>query len=108
MAFTPLGQQPAPQAPEPQSKGFLGNAVDTAKNLSTGVAKGELSTVQGLGQLVLKGTDALGITQNKSKSTFMSDPTALQPKNTAETVGKTGEQIGEFFLPASKVSKAEN
>lgn len=91
----------------PKEPGFLEKVNKNLGDFATGVAKGELQTVQGLGQLVLKGTDLVGITKNKGGSTFFQDPKALEPVNTAETIGKTGEQIAEFFIPASKAAKAE-
>lgn len=105
----------APVAPKPKQTvaQMFGGA---AKNFSTGVAKGELSTVQGLGQGVLAATDALGLTKNKSGSTFFKDPNALKAEGAAQDVGKFAEGAAEALVPiggaevkgasiASKVAK---
>jgi hypothetical protein len=40
-----------------------------------------------------------------TEETFFKDPTALEAEGTAEKIGKIGEQIAEFAIPATKVSK---
>lgn len=79
------------------------------KDVATGVSKAGVSTVQGLGQLVLKGTDALGVTKNMGNQTFggPQNPDFLAPKNTAEKVGEVGEHAAEYFIPAGIASKGE-
>lgn len=86
----PPAQQPTahpPQAPQ----------TVPGVNIAEGVAKGELSTAQGLGQLALKGTDALGITKNQGGDTFFKNSDTLKASNVQQEVGKAGEQVGEFF-----------
>ncbi len=86
---------------------ILSGAYNLEKDVATGAAKGALSTIQGLGQAVLKGTDALGLTHDKGNSTFSEDPNALEPTSGAESFGKGAEQIGEFFIPGGAAMKGE-
>lgn len=101
---------------------------DALKNFSTGVAKGEVSTLKGigsLGQTVLDQTagrvsDAIqgkGFTPTGPdgtvsdvyrKGTEKETQTAdfLEPKGTAQNVGKFTEQAAEFAVPISKVGTA--
>ena len=94
-------------------------------SFSTGVAKGELSTLKSLGTI---GTGILragaGLVAGDKGREFVNKNTApiyqkgtvqeqnankaLTPKNTAETIGKGTEQIAEYLIPASKISKAQN
>lgn len=112
MAFTPLGQAPA--TPQPQS--------NPIKDFFTGVGQGGLSTLQNAGSLVNKGlnqTVGRAIDAVSGKSFTSTDYSIrpgmsstevnqkLQPTNTAQQVGKTAENIAEYFIPATKVSKAE-
>lgn len=106
-----------PKAPEASSLSkALTGAGKAFNDVSTGIAKGELSTVKGLGELggsltnwiLGKGftPDAEGglSTKNTALKDVFSDKT-LTPKNTTETIAKTGEQIGEFFVPAGVEEK---
>lgn len=95
------------QSSIPTPKPTLWQKIKSAPgNFSEGVAKGELSTIQGLGQLGLKGTDALGLTKSQGNDTFFSKADTLDAKGTMQNLGKGAEQIGEFFLPESKVADA--
>lgn len=86
-----------PSAPE----GALGN-------LAVGATKGALSTVTGLGQLALKGYNAIpGLPgKNLTKEAIQTGEdfknTGLKPLNNAQSIGKTAEQIGEFFIPTGE------
>jgi hypothetical protein len=82
------------------------------KGFATGVAKGELSTLTGLGTMFSSGLSYL---PGKVGQFFKGgaeygkelQQTVLQPKSTAEKVGKTTEQIAEFFAPTGLVKKGE-
>lgn len=93
-------------AQEEPSGGF-GNP---AFNLGAGVAKGIGSTVYGLGKLasnipgVSRLSQALGA--DPEYANFETEkPDALTPQGTAQNIGFAGEQLAEFFLPGSAVSK---
>jgi len=92
---------------------------------ATGVGKGVLSTIKGAGQIGEKiGNKILkpfgiqpsttyseeSITQkadegNKLAQVFSEEN--LKAKGTAEKIGKTTEQIAEFFIPAGKINQVE-
>ena len=94
-------QQSQTQPQQEGETGFRGFAV--------GAAKGVLETAQGLGQLVSRGAEIVtGQEKGKfgSQETFFEDPTRLDPKSTAEQVGKFAERVGEFVVPTTKVIKA--
>lgn len=77
-----------------------------------GVLKGLGSTVTGLGELTSKGLSYLpgeagkffegGVQEAKRQQ-----ETNLKAEGTAQKVGKGIEQIAEFFIPASKLAKAD-
>lgn len=100
---------PVPAAPAVGSKERFDAVIsqDPVTQAAIGVGKGVASTFQGLGQLVLKGTDALGITKDKSKTTLTADPETLKPQGTAQNVGYYGEKAAEFFAPAGLVRKGQ-
>lgn len=84
------------------------------KGFAVGVGKGVLSTAQGLGMIGSK--IASGLTGGKLQGadvyikgtqSFEKAKEILKPQTTAEKIGKTVEQVGEFFLPAGKATKAE-
>lgn len=88
------------------------------ESFATGVAKGELSTLKGLGTL---GQKVLDNTINKifpganagsdiyRPNTLLGQQatSALQGKNTFEKIGKGVEQTAEFFVPSGLASKGE-
>jgi len=77
--------------------------------ISTGVAKGGLSTLQGLGQLTLRGAEAITGKEKGalgSQETFFQDKTKLEAKTPLEKVGKFGEQVAEFAIPGGAITKA--
>jgi len=81
-----------------------------AKNFgefATGVAKSGVQTIQGLGQLGLKGVKVLTGKDFGTEETFFEDKTALEPKTTAEKVGKITGDIAQYFIPAGQAAKAE-
>jgi hypothetical protein len=109
---------------ETQTKGETG-----LKGFATGVGKGILSTVKGAGQLgesigqgVLGGVEKLtglpvtspsvyseeALQKGKEKGEIMGtllNKENIEPKTTSEKLGKFTEQVAEFAIPASKVSK---
>ena len=115
--FQPLNQQPAPQQPT----GVLGKL----REFSTGIAKGELSTLRGIGTVGEKALNQsvgrlVNIFGGRGNVPTVSDTVLnrssvagqratelLTPKTGAEKAGFAVEQIAEFFLPASKIAKAE-
>lgn len=120
---TPSGSSPAPT-------GFLGKANETLGKFSTGVAKGEVSTLKGavdLGNRVAnqtagrvvnairgKGFTPLSSEQlgndwsvNPDSQQSQTGNEALKPQGLAENVGFGAERVGEFLLPASKLAKGE-
>lgn len=73
---------------------------------ATGAGKGALSTIQGLSTL---GQKALGGIYNPvmPEKPIVKLPEQLTtPEGTAQKIGFGAEQIGEFFIPASELSKA--
>lgn len=76
-------------------------------DVSTGIAKGELSTLKGasdIGQTIARGaTQPLigqAALQTPQEQQFNQQVgTALTPQNTPERIGYTGEKIGEYFAP---------
>lgn len=101
------------QTPEPQSgsgfMSFLGSVGKTAKSLATGALKGLGSTVVSTGELGTRTLGKLVGAQDVEGTTRMVESmkeNELKPQNTAESIGFTAEQIGEFFVPAGGVGKA--
>lgn len=93
-------------------------ASDEGK-IFTGIGKSAAELAQGAGQVILKGTDALGITKNQGTDTFSQDPNALKAKGGFETFGKVigdvapyltgaGETEGAGFLAKTAGKFAEN
>lgn len=120
------GEAEAAPAPEPEEGGgFLGGAIRAAgkvKDATTGVvrgaAKGVASTVLGGGELVERVGGAIGnkafeaMTGKKAplaeeKGVVTKAREAIQPKGTAETIGFSGEQLAELFLPVPGAAKAK-
>lgn len=82
-----------------QLPGIFGNAL-------IGGAKGALSTMQGMSTLGQKGlglvTEKLGA---KPQSIVSIPKSYTEPSNQTQAGGKAGEQLAEFFVPASSSSK---
>lgn len=85
----------APTTAQPQS--FWTKFKGAAKNVAEGVAKSEISTAQGAGQAVLKGTDALGITKDQGNDTFSKNSALTTPQGTAQTAGDIVGTIAPYF-----------
>jgi len=123
---------------ELETAGLKKKADSALSQFAQGVAKGELSTVketggllQGLGQNILAGITT-GAKKLIGKDTTFAQEKAnikattgfktlqkgtveeqrarefLTPKTTAEKVGFTTEKVAEFFVPASKIQKAQS
>lgn len=102
----------APQLPQKQTTGvksfgdtFVNPVVETGK----GALKGAGSTLFGLGKI---GTAVVRTLLPKSlepQKTIYEEPKPeiLTPKGGYQKLGYTAEQIGEFFVPATKAAKAE-
>ncbi len=78
-----------------------------------GAAKGLGSSVAGLGELFLKGASKLPMPaswksaiQGGIQTAEELKQTTLKPQTTAEKIGKTIEQIGEFFIPVGGEERA--
>jgi len=88
--------------------------VGGIKGVAVGVGKGVLSTVKGIGQLGEKIGNLVIPKQFEMPSVYSDEATEggllskenLTARGTAEQIGKTGEQIAEFAVPGSVVSKA--
>jgi len=84
------------------------------KGVATGVGKGVISTVKGAGQLGEKIGNLVVPKQFEMPSAYSDEATKdgllseenLTAQGTAEKIGKGVEQIAEFAVPASVVSKA--
>lgn len=96
----PVGAQPQGHS----TTGMFGDVL-------TGIGKGAGQTAFNLGNLVHK-TPLLGQLTDKlatlvgpegtdPEAAFSKNPQELEATNTAQKVGKVGEQVGEFFIPAS-------
>lgn len=90
------------------NKDFTGAAGDVIK----GAAKGVGSTLYSAGTMMEKGMEKLtgrpAITTSiagRNIGGMEEKPQWLTPQNTAQKIGYTGEQIGEFFLPGSAATK---
>lgn len=99
-------------------------ATDGLQGVGVGIAKGALSTLKGAGQLGTKLGNAVlpksleipdvyseeALKTGAGKGEFMGkllNEENLKARGTAETIGKTGEQIAEFFVPAGVATKAK-
>lgn len=81
----------------------LSSGVDMAKDVGVGALKGVGNTVYGLGKIVHDYTPVGRIGDAILPGAFDKPPAELSPSNTAQRVGYTGEQIGEFFLPTGEL-----
>lgn len=108
--LSPFQTQATKQEQPAEKKGILeeGGAV---QQFGTGVAKGALSTAKGLGELTSRGLSNLpgkageffqgGVEESKR----IDESGLLQAQGGMEKLGKGIEQIAEFAIPATKVSK---
>lgn len=95
-------------APEPS---LMDRGLGMAGDLVTGAAKGLGQTVTNLGEAVhmipgvSRAVDAL-YGAPVSQPSFASADDLLAPANTAQSIGKGVEQMGEFFIPGGAVNRA--
>lgn len=92
------------------------NAAGKAyRDFSVGAVKGAVSTLAGLGSLGEKTLNVmsekafpeLGITgETKTGGQMVQESDLVRAKNTAQALGKTTEQIAEFFVPVGEAAKA--
>ena len=97
----------------PQDDSFASKVGGFAKGLGVGFGKGAVESAVGLGQLAVKGLSMVpgpNVYRDMKQDTLQTGEdikqTQLKPKNTAETIGKFGEQVAEFTIPGAKVAKA--
>lgn len=99
---TPITPPKIKEEPEGE-KGF--------KGFATGVGKGVLSTVKGAGQLgekignlvLPKSMEIPSVYSDEATKGGLLDEENLKAQGTAEKIGKFGEQVAEFAIPAGKV-----
>lgn len=78
---------------------------DPIVDVGIGAAKGVGNTLFGLGKLVRDYTPIGRISDAIQPGAFNQRPPEITPTNTAQQIGYTGEQVGEFFVPLSKVAQ---
>lgn len=97
---------PGPVTPESFQKQALHALMPfLPADVSIGIVKGLANTVFGLGKVVHDYTPIGRVSDAIQPGAFDQRPDYTQPSNTAQRVGFTAEQVGEFFVPASTVSK---
>lgn len=86
-------------------------ATSFAGDVATGITQGIGRTLTGLGELVHKvpgvsaAVDSVYGTPGLSKQAFPIARAGLAPQNTGQAIGQGAEQIAEFFIPATAVTK---
>lgn len=83
------------------------SVLGTVADVGIGALKGAGRTAFGLGKMVRDYTPIGRISDAISPGAFDQVPPELEPSNTAQRVGFTAEQVGEFFTPAGIASKAK-
>lgn len=99
--------RPLPRAPErAKTTGEeIGGMTGTVVDAGIGAVKGVGNTIFGLGKLVRDYTPIGRISDAILPGAFDQRPEELIPQNTAQRVGYTAEQVGEFFVPSAHVAK---
>jgi hypothetical protein len=110
--FAQFAAPPAPPAPTglrvQQDDGIADTAVDVARGVAKGINQGAV----GFGRLVhlfpglSRLTDAVHGIPGLSANAFNAADEYLEPSNTAERVGKVGEQITEVMIPGRAITAA--
>jgi len=80
-----------------QEPSLLQKAGNAALDTFTGVGKGFASTANNIGKMMFP--DAAARALHMPVPTEEQQQSYFKPKNTAESIGKGAEQVGEFFLP---------
>lgn len=98
----------------PQKPAEPANESGVLSNILRGGAKGLANTVTGLGEVAYDYVPGVQIASDAVQRAMFGDvipgnqmldsaqATLLKPEGTAQKVGFAGEQLGEFFVPASK------
>lgn len=92
----------------PRSSGmdFVKAVGGAAKDAVEGFGSGVANTVVGTRDLVNKGTKAIGMGEIPDVPAVLREAGTTPPNASAAfSVGKVGEQIGEFFVPGTTVGK---
>jgi len=111
----PTVRTQAPSAPQDKSS-FFQKASSAIGNLGIGALKGAGHTIASIGELGAKALSPIdkltgakpiqsGDTE-KSLNYLSGSQNSLTPTNTAQKVGSTLEQVGEFFVPGKWISEA--
>lgn len=101
----PASVEPSAPAREATTGEAVGGKTGAIIDAGIGAIKGVGNTVFGLGKFVRDYTPIGRISDAILPGAFDQRPEEITPQNTAQRVGFTGEQVGEFLLPISKVSK---
>lgn len=96
---------PPVPAPAPTTGERVGGVTGGAIDVGIGAVKGLGNTVFGLGKFFRDYTPVGRISDAIQPGAFDERPEVLQPQNTAQRVGYTGEQVGEFFVPSAHLAK---
>lgn len=99
---TPMSNAPQRAATTGESIGGMTGAVVDA---GIGALKGVGNTAFGLGKLVRDYTPIGRISDAILPGAFDQRPEEITPQNTAQRVGFTAEQVGEFFVPGGGATK---
>lgn len=98
-----------PVAPGPRIGAPVNKMSTTgpAEDLLIGGAKGAGSTALGLGELAAHPMRHIPLVKGfvATPEEFNQAREAIAPSNTAQTIGKIAEQVGEFALPAGKIAE---
>ena len=98
--------------PPQEDTPFASKAGGFFKGLGVGAGKGVTESILGLGQLTTKGLslipgpNAFRDTPELQQTAEDIKRTQLVPEGAGEKIGKFGEQVAEFLVPATKVAKA--
>lgn len=83
----------------------IGGVSGAVVDAGIGALKGVGNTAFGLGKLVRDYTPIGRISDAIMPGAFDQRPDEITPQNTAQRVGFTAEQVGEFFVPGGSASK---
>jgi hypothetical protein len=103
---TPAVETPAAPARPATTGEKIGGMTGTAVDVAIGAVKGLGNTAFGLGKLVRDYTPVGRISDAILPGAFDQRPEEITPANTAQRVGFTAEQVGEFFVPGGAATKA--
>lgn len=109
--FMKAGVDVRPPQPKQPGLATIGDQLEAKGrnplvDVGVGALKGVGNTVYGMGKLVHDYTPIGRISDAIQPGAFDQKPPEIVPNNTAQRIGYTGEQVGEFMLPISALSKA--